>query len=116
MGIHGASGAEYNWEWYGKLMGARFESHPEKLQMGEIIIVDNSDPITKDMPTQWTFEEEWYNFENISPDIHVLATLNESSYQGGKHGDNHPIFWKQEISGGRSFYTALGHRPEAYRD
>lgn len=116
MGIHGASGAEYNWEWYGKLMGARFESHPEQLQTGEIIIVDKDDPITEGLPTQWNFKEEWYNFESISPDIHVLATLNESSYQGGKHGDNHPIFWKQEFNGGRSFYTALGHRPEAYRD
>lgn len=116
MGIHGASGAEYNWEWYGSLMGARFESHPEELQTGEIIVVDKNDPITRGLPTQWAFKEEWYNFESISPHIHVLATLNESSYQGGKHGDNHPIFWKQEFNGGRSFYTALGHRPEAYRD
>ncbi len=116
MGIHGASGAEYSWPWYGKLMGARFESHPEELQTGEIIIIDKNDPITEGLPNLWSFKEEWYNFDSISPDIKVLATVNESSYQGGKHGDNHPISWKQEFDGGRSFYTALGHRPEAYRD
>ncbi|MCG2462223.1 ThuA domain-containing protein [Flavobacteriaceae bacterium F89] len=116
MGVHGASGAEYSWPWYGKLMGARFESHPKELQIGEILIADKDDPITKGLPSLWSFKEEWYNFDSISPDISVLATVNESSYQGGKHGDNHPIFWKQEFDGGRSFYTALGHRPEAYRD
>lgn len=116
MGVHGASGAEYSWPWYGRLMGARFESHPKELQTGEIIIADKDDMITKGLPSLWSFKEEWYNFDSISPDIEVLATVNESSYQGGKHGDNHPIFWKQEFDGGRSFYTALGHRPEAYRD
>jgi cytochrome c len=116
MGIHGASGAEYSWPWYGKLIGARFESHPEELQTGEIIIEDIIDQATKGLPNPWRFKEEWYNFDSISPEIKVLARVNESSYKGGKHGDNHPIFWKQKFDGGRSFYTALGHRPEAYRD
>ncbi|WP_198036675.1 ThuA domain-containing protein [Arenibacter algicola] len=116
MGIHGASGAEYSWPWYGKLMGARFESHPEELQTGEIIIEDLIDPATKGLPNPWRFKEEWYNFDSISPEIKVLARVNESSFKGGKHGDNHPIFWKQKFDGGRSFYTALGHRPEAYID
>lgn len=116
MGIHGASGAEYNWSWYGKLVGARFESHPPELQKGEIYPATGDHVATKDLPTPWIFLEEWYNFASISPNINVLATVNESSYDGGKHGDNHPIFWNQEFDGGRSFYTALGHRPEAYSD
>ena len=116
MGVHGASGAEYTWPWYGKLIGAWFESHPPELQKGEIYITDKDHLATKELPFPWEHVEEWYNFQSISPDIHILATVNESSYQGGKHGDNHPIFWYQEFDGGRSFYTALGHRPEAYRD
>lgn len=28
VGVHAASDGEYNWEWYGKLVGAYFESHP----------------------------------------------------------------------------------------
>ncbi|ASO07409.1 ThuA domain-containing protein [Arenibacter algicola] len=116
MGVHGASGAEYSWPWYGKLMGARFESHPKELQTGEIIIEDLTDPTNRGLPNPWKFKEEWYNFDSISPEIEVLARVNESSFTGGEHGDNHPIFWKQKFDGGRSFYTALGHRPEAYRD
>lgn len=116
MGVHGASGAEYSWPWYGELVGARFESHPEKLQKGEVHLAERDHPANEGLPFPWIVEEEWYNFQSISPNISVLATVNESSYQGGKHGDNHPVSWYQEFSGGRSFYTALGHRPEIYAD
>ncbi|MDN3688248.1 ThuA domain-containing protein [Cyclobacterium jeungdonense] len=116
LGVHGASGAEYTWPWYGKLLGARFESHPSEIQTGDIYVTEKDHPANRDLPFPWEHTEEWYNFESISPDIKILAKVNESSFQGGKHGDNHPIFWCQEFEGGRSFYTALGHRPEAYRD
>lgn len=116
FGIHGASGAEYTWPWYGELVGARFESHPPELQTGEIYVTEKNHPACRDLPFPWEHSEEWYNFESISPTIKILATVNESSFKGGKHGDNHPIFWCQEFDGGRSFYTALGHRPEAYTD
>lgn len=59
MGIHGASGAEYNWSWYGKLVGARFESHPPELQKGEIYPATGDHVATKDLPTPWIFLEEW---------------------------------------------------------
>src|SRR5690606_4066147 len=28
VGIHAAADAEYDWEWYGRLVGAYFDSHP----------------------------------------------------------------------------------------
>ena len=116
MGIHGASGAEYNWPWYGKLVGAWFESHPPQLQSGKINLKDISNAIVQGLPSSWSTIEEWYNFKSLSPDIHVLATVDENTYTGGKHGSNHPIFWYHAFDGGRSFYTALGHRPESYED
>ena len=42
--------------------------------------------------------------------------LDESSYEGGKNGDNHPIAWYHEYDGGRAFYTGLGHTEEAFDD
>ncbi|HEX8549602.1 MAG TPA: ThuA domain-containing protein [Cytophagaceae bacterium] len=116
MGIHGASGAEYNWPWYGRLVGARFESHPPEYQKGSIYLTDKDHEATKGLPVSWDPVEEWYNFTAIGENIHVLAKVNESSYKGGKHGSDHPIIWCQEFDGGRSFYTALGHRNEAYSD
>jgi cytochrome c len=29
MGVHSATDCEYNWPWYGKLVGAYFKSHPK---------------------------------------------------------------------------------------
>jgi len=31
-------------------------------------------------------------------------------------GASHPISWYQQVDGGRSFYTALGHLPATYGD
>ena len=44
----------------------------------------------------------------------MLLTLDESTYEGGKMSDDHPIAWCAEFDGGRSFYTAGGHTPESY--
>ena len=44
----------------------------------------------------------------------MLATLDETSYQGGTMGSDHPITWCQDYDGGRSFYTGLGHTKESY--
>jgi len=46
--------------------------------------------------------------------VHVLATLDESTYAGGTMGGDHPIAWCHVFDGGRSWYTALGHPSAAY--
>ena len=48
--------------------------------------------------------------------LNVLINLEESSYEGGENGKNHPIAWNREFDGGRMFYTGLGHTHEAYED
>ena len=110
--------------WYGRLIGAQFSDHPEP-QMGIVRVVDPSHTIiargrgSKAMQAgaQRRFDE-WYNFtaDPRDNDVHVLLTVDETSYQGGKHGPHHPIAWCQEFEGSRSFYTALGHYDEAYAD
>jgi type 1 glutamine amidotransferase len=68
----------------------------------------------------WPFTDEWYDFR-ISPrgSVRVLASADESSYDGGGMGVDHPLVWCHDsggTGGGRTFYTALGHSPEAYAD
>jgi hypothetical protein len=48
----------------------------------------------------------------------VLASVDESRYQGGLMGADHPLVWCREPAdgGGRCFYTALGHHTAAYAD
>lgn len=113
VGIHAATDTEYDWEWYGKLVGAYFISHP-KTQKATIKITNSKHLTMKDLPNPWQHFDEWYNFKNISPNITVLATLDESSYTGGKNGSFHPIVWCQKFDGGKMFYTGLGHTKEAY--
>lgn len=68
---------------------------------------------------RWEWFDEWYNFKEnpaLVGDLHVLLSVDEESYAGGKHGESHPIAWCQDFEGGRSFYTALGHFDDAYQD
>lgn len=63
--------------------------------------------------------DEWYGFrENPRGDVHVLASIDESTYTpgAGAMGDDHPIAWCQNYEGGRSVYTALGHPLGAWSD
>lgn len=115
MGIHAASDTEFNWPWYGKLVGAYFLDHPKQSAATIKRIVKNHTS-TKHLPKKWTRFDEWYNFKSISKNIHVLLTLDESSYEGGKNGSFHPIAWYQEFEGGKSFYTGLGHSIESYKE
>ncbi|WP_330455806.1 ThuA domain-containing protein [Streptomyces sp. NBC_00820] len=117
MGVHSAACTEYDWPYYGDLLGARFAGHPE-FQPGTVLVEDRSHPAMAHLPTRWDWNDEWYDFHG-SPrsDVRVLAGIDESGYRGGSMGADHPLVWCREFEGGgRSFYTALGHASDAYTD
>ena len=113
VGVHAASDTEFGWPWYGRLVGAYFVSHPE-IQSARLQVVDRTHPATAHLEDIWERTDEWYDLRSISPDIDVLVTLDESSYQGATTGDPHPIAWTHEYDGGRAFYTGLGHTAASY--
>jgi cytochrome c len=115
VGIHAAADAEYDWHWYGRLVGAYFDSHPQ-IQPATLHVVDKNHLSTSHLPTEWQRTDEWYNFKEISKDIHVLITIDESSYKGGTNGAIHPMAWYHNFDGGRAWYTELGHTDESYSD
>jgi type 1 glutamine amidotransferase len=118
-GVHSASDTEYNWPWYGQLVGAYFDrvhGHSHIVQ-ATVHVVDHAHPSTSMLPTVWIRTDEWYNFAtNPSNSVHVLLTVDEKTYQGGVMGANHPIAWYHTFDGGRSWYTAMGHTSESYRE
>ena len=116
VGIHAACDTEYDWPWYGKLAGAWFKRHPMGTPEATILVTDKSHPATSMLPDEWVRSDEWYEFKDISPDINVLAYLDETTYEGGEMGENHPFIWYQEFEGGRSFYTGCGHSPENFEE
>ena len=124
-GIHSASDTEYDWPFYGALVGAYFRDHPgvagvnAQFQTATIRVEDRGTAATEDLPRRWVREEEWYNFRtNPRDDVHVLLSVDESTYDprgysvpgGSPPMGDHPISWCRRYEGGRSFYTALGHR------
>ncbi len=130
VGIHSAADTEYEWEWYGKMIGgAWFKGHPPT-QMATLIIEDTDHPsmlIFKEMSMKtWTVIDEWYAHKaNPRPHVNVLMTLEESSVKNlGDNpepervlmGGDHPMAWYHETDGGRAFYTNRGHTPESFED
>jgi uncharacterized protein len=115
VGIHAATDCEYNFPWYVKMIGASFLSHP-KQQVAKLMVVDNTHLSTKHLPAVWERKDEWYNFKSMNPDVKVLIKIDETSYEGGKNGDNHPMAWFHDFEGGKIFYTELGHTKESYSE
>jgi type 1 glutamine amidotransferase len=113
VGIHAAADAEYDWPWYNQLVGGYFLSHPQQ-QQATLVVQDATHISTQHLPQQWKRFDEWYNYKNIQTDLHVLLTLDETSYTGGKNGSFHPIAWYHDFDGGRAFYTGLGHTDESF--
>ena len=114
VGVHAASDTEFDWPWYGRLVGAYFDGHPE-IQEATVRVEDASAPSTRMLPEAWTRRDEWYNFNaNPRDSVQVLLTLDESTYEGGTMGDDHPIAWRHEFDGGRGWYTAGGHTKASY--
>ena len=117
VGVHSAADTEYDWAWYGGLVGAYFQSHPPGTPAAEVRVVDRVHPATAGLRADWARTDEWYNYRT-SPrgDVHVLATLDERTYSGGTMGGDHPIAWCQAYDGGRSFYTGGGHTSAAFAE
>ncbi len=116
VGIHSASDTEYDWPWYGQLVGAWFVSHPA-IQQATLNVVDSLHRSTRTLPQIWIRTDEWYDFQSDpSGTVDVLVTLDETSYNGGSMGPSHPISWCRAFDGGRSWYTAMGHTEESFSD
>ncbi len=115
-GIHAASFTEYEWPWYGRLVGAYFDTHPE-IQIATQIVEDGEHVSTAHLGTMWTRTDEWYDYlTNPRSEVNVLLTLDENTYSGGTMGNDHPSAWYHDYDGGRSWYTGGGHTEESYSE
>jgi type 1 glutamine amidotransferase len=100
---------------YIKMCGAEFKSHGEQ-QSARIYPAPNGkfDPI-KELK-EFTLTEEWYEFHNFNPDMHVIlvqdtSTMKQDQY---KKQPSYPQTWARKEGKGRVFYTSLGHREDVW--
>jgi type 1 glutamine amidotransferase len=115
-GVAGDVATEGGWPWYGDALCARFTNHSAIVQ-ATVHVEDRRDPSTESLPQHWVRTDEWYNFI-ASPrgQAHVLASLDETTYQGGTMGKDHPIAWCKQVGKGRIWYTALGHTEASFTE
>jgi cytochrome c len=122
VGIHAAADGEYDWGWYGRMVGGYFLDHPgindtfPNVQPGILHVKDNGHKATKTLPEEWKRTDEWYSFKKANPEVNILLDIDENSYKGGADTGDHPVSWYHEYDGGRAFYTALGHTRDTYKE
>lgn len=113
VGVHAAADTEYDWPWYGRLVGAYFKNHPPGLQSTHVQPEHDGKPAG----ARWPITDELYNYRaNPRAQVRVVASVDEQEYEGGQMGADHPITWCHAFDGGRSWYTGLGHDEKVYAD
>lgn len=113
VGVHAAADTEYDWPWYGRLVGAYFQNHPPGLQSTHVQPERDGQAVG----TRWPITDELYNYRaNPRGQVRVIATVDEREYDGGMMGTDHPIAWCHAFDSGRSWYTGLGHDAAVYAD
>jgi type 1 glutamine amidotransferase len=104
------------WPWFSDFMGGiRFKNYIAKHASGTVVVEDLAHPAIKGLPSTFNIdEEEWYTFDkDPRPNVHVLAHVDEASYQPPsdiKMGD-HPVIWTNEKMKARNIYILMGHHP-----
>jgi type 1 glutamine amidotransferase len=121
VGVHSASDTEYDWPFYGELVGAYFDRHPAGTPRATLLVTDPAHPAVAHLPARWVRDDEWYSFRANPADrpaLHPLVVLDEDSFAPAAEFrmGYHPVVWYQYVHGGRGFYTALGHTMASYED
>lgn len=112
VGIHSAADTEYDWSWYGELLGTWFASHPP-VQEAQVIVEDQAHPSTRCLPQSWPRTDEWYDFRSPPAGVSVLLSVD---VEHSNLSQPHAIAWYHHFDGGRAWYTAMGHTAEGYAE
>lgn len=122
VGLHSAGDGSHP-GWFVKMRGnGNFTGHPggaDQFQTTDLILADRSHPATRALPERWRWTDEYYSWEAPpAADAHVLARLDETKMRLTpklQMGDHALIWWRCE-GRARIFYSALGHKAEAWAD
>lgn len=122
VGVHSATDTLSLDGRYVRLVGGVFDGHP----WNEDVALRIDDPAHPAMapflgsasgspaPT-FRLADEIYQFKHLAPDRGVVLSLAPGNPKM-EPGRDYPLAWTRQPGQGRVFYTALGHRPEVWRD
>jgi type 1 glutamine amidotransferase len=102
------------------IFGSHFQNHPPV--QTATVSVKHENALGKNLamvPSKFTHTDEFFNFtKNVcnDPNVTILAYADESTYDGGLMGEEHPLAWYKEMGShnARIFYSALGHHSHCY--
>ncbi len=134
-----AGAGQTTWDWWdggpNSVVGSIMTGHAatDINNTADVQVADRNHLSTRDLPDVYEFGDEHYSWQrNVRGDHHVLATLDESTYNLGSSasmGNDHPISWCKLYDGdnvndgtgtpkpyddGRTWLTAMGHFGASY--
>jgi uncharacterized protein len=104
---------------YLKMLGAEFILHGStpRLQDANLIVNDPKFPGLEGVTSPVSFKEEWYSLKDFATDMHVILTLDTRGMTGACYQRApYPVTWVRMHGKGRVFYTAIGDRPENWKN
>jgi type 1 glutamine amidotransferase len=104
---------------YLKMLGAEFIIHGRepRLQDANVIVNDPKFPGLESVKSPVSFNEEWYSLKDFTPDLHVILTVDTQGMKGECYQRApYPVTWARQHGKGRVFYTAMGDRPENWKN
>jgi len=104
---------------YLRMLGAEFIIHGRepRLQDANLIVNDPKFPGLEGVASPVSFNEEWYSLKDFMPDLHVILTLDTQGMKGECYQRApYPATWARQNGKGRVFYTAMGDRPENWKN
>lgn len=107
------------WDWFSQFMGGiRFKNYIAKRATATVHVEDKKHPVMQGLPDTFSIpDDEWYTFDkNPRPNVHVLANVDENSYQPPsdiRMGD-HPVIWSNTKMKARNVYFLMGHHANLF--
>jgi uncharacterized protein len=108
------------WDWYSQFMGGiRWKDYIAAKATAIVRVEDKNNPVMEGLPETFSIpDDEWYTYDkDPRPNIHVIANVDESSYQPPsdiKMGD-HPVIWTNDKVKARNVYFQMGHDAHLFR-
>lgn len=109
------------WPWFSDFLGGiRFQNYIAEKADGEMTVEDPGHPVMSGVHPKFVIrEDEWYTYDrNPRPNVHVLASVDEQTYQPAsdiRMGD-HPVIWTNPGKAARNVYFQIGHSASLFEN
>jgi len=104
---------------YLKMLGGEFIIHGStpRLQDTHLTVNDPHFPGLERVTSPVPFNDEWYSLKDFASDLHVILTLDTHGMKGACYQRApYPATWARMHGRGGVFYTAIGDRPENWKN